>query len=392
MTRKPIPYNRQSIQQSDIDAVVRVLSSDFLTQGPAVEEFERATAEYCGAPHAIAVSNATAALHIACLALDVGKGDLVWTAPNSFVASSNCALYCGADVDFVDIDPVFYNISVDKLSEKLALAKQNGRLPKVVIPVHFAGHSCEMKAIHALSKQYGFKIIEDASHALGGSYENEKVGSCRYSDMTVFSYHAVKMITSGEGGMVVTKDNELARKLHLFRSHGVTRDTKQMHRQPEGPWYYEQVGLGFNYRITDIQAALGKNQLLSLDRFVARRRELVAAYNSALEGLPIKVPTEAQNVICSYHLYAIRLAPEIAKHRGKVFSRMREQGILVNVHYIPIHTQPYYESLGFKKGMFPESEAYYESAISMPCFTDLSNDDLQYVIVCLKNALNSALS
>ncbi|MES2854616.1 MAG: UDP-4-amino-4,6-dideoxy-N-acetyl-beta-L-altrosamine transaminase [Bdellovibrionota bacterium] len=387
MSQKLIPYGRQSIQKSDVEAVTRVLLSDWLTQGPAIEEFEKTTASYCGVQHAIAVSNATAGLHIACLALGVGPGDIVWTSPNSFVASSNCALYCGAEIDFVDIEPTHFNMSVEKLQEKLVSAKKAGRLPKIVIPVHFSGHSCEMKRIAELSKEYGFSVIEDASHALGGSYRGKKVGSCEFSDMTVFSYHPVKMITTGEGGAVLTRSSDLAHKLKQLRSHGITRETSRMEDESHGPWYYEQTSLGFNYRMTDIQAALGTSQMSCLDRFVSRRRELVANYAGALAGLPVQLPSEADGVSNSYHLYVVKLEDRIASKRRKIFESLRADGILVNVHYIPIHTQPYYRKLGFSAGMFPESERYYAGAISLPMFPDLSDKDQAFVVERLKAAL-----
>lgn len=372
-----IPYGRQNISEDDIKAVVDVLKSDFLTQGPAVKKFEDAITTYNGAKNSVAFANATAALHAACLALGVDKGDVVWTSPNSFVASANCALYCGAEVDFVDIDGNTYNMSPDALEEKLKSAK---RKPKVVIPVHLAGQSCEMDKIHALSKKYGFKIIEDASHAIGASYKGKKVGSCEYSDICIFSFHPVKIITTGEGGMATTNNPELAKKLGLLRTHGITRDTGS-----DEPWYYEQVDLGYNFRITDMQCALGASQMLRLDEFVAKRHKIAQKYDEALADLPLQTPFQHPDTYSSYHLYPIIL--DEPERRKEVFVKLREAGIGVNVHYIPIHTQPYYRGLGFKAGDFPEAEDYYAGAISLPMFPDLTAKDQDFVIETLKKLL-----
>ena len=375
-----IPYGRQEISEADIQAVVDVLRSDFLTQGPAVPAFEKAVADYCGVGHAVAVNSATSALHLACLAVGVGKGDIVWTSPITFVASANCALYCGADVDFVDIDPRTYNLSINRLAEKLALAEKAGRLPKAVIPVHLCGQPCEMAGIHALSQRYGFRIIEDASHAIGGKYQGEPVGNCRYSDITIFSFHPVKIITTGEGGMALTKDAQLARRMQLLRSHGITRDEKEMTHAPDGPWYYQQIELGFNYRMTDIQAALGLSQMQKLDEFVHRRREIVRRYDEALAGLPLATPWQHPETLSACHLYPIRLELEKLhiSHR-ETFDALRANGIGVNLHYIPVHMQPYYQSLGFRWGDFPEAERYYAEAISLPIFSGMTDAQHQRV-------------
>jgi UDP-4-amino-4,6-dideoxy-N-acetyl-beta-L-altrosamine transaminase len=382
-----IPYGRQDISDEDIKAVVAVLRSDFITQGPSVTDFEQSTAKYCGSAHAIAVNSATSALHIACLALGVGPGDLVWTSPITFVASSNCALYCGADVDFVDVDDATANMSVDALAAKLAEAETSGRLPKVVIPVHLCGTSCNMKAIRALGDRYGFRIIEDASHAIGGHYLDAPVGSCAYSDITVFSFHPVKIITTGEGGMAVTNDAELAQRMGLLRSHGVTRDPSSMTREGDGPWYYQQVALGFNYRITDIQAALGLSQMSRLDAFVARRHEIADWYDEHLATLPLQLPVRPADSYSALHLYVIRVDLENTErtHR-EVFESLREQGIGVNLHYIPVYTHPYYEQLGFKAGLCPTAERYYERAISIPMFPNLTTEDLTTVRAALERA------
>lgn len=382
-----IPYGRQSISDQDIKAVASVLKSDWLTQGPLVDQFEEAIANYCGAKQAVAVSNGTAALHIACLALGVGEGDFVWTSPNTFVASANCALYCGAQVDFVDICPDTYNLSVDKLAEKLEQAEKLGKLPKVVIPVHFSGQSCDMQGIKALADRYGFKIIEDASHAIGGTYQGGKIGSCQYSDITVFSFHPVKVVTSGEGGMCLTNDEELARKLKLFRTHGITKDPAQMTTQDEGAWYYEQIALGLNYRITDMQCALGLSQLNLLDEFVEKRNALARRYNEALADLPLKLPLVTENNYSAFHLYMIQVLPEASLSRRELFDHLRANNIGVNVHYIPVHTQPYYQKLGFKQGDFPCSEAYYSQAITLPLFPGLTNEGFDRITSVLHEAL-----
>jgi len=382
-----IPYGRQDISEADIQAVVDVLRSDFLTQGPAVPAFEKSITDYCGAKHAVAVNSATSALHIACLALGVGKGDVVWTSPITFVASANCALYCGADVDFVDIDPRTYNLSTERLAEKLALAKTSGRLPKVVIPVHLCGQPCDMAGIHALSQRYGFKIIEDASHAIGGKYKGEPIGNCRYSDITVFSFHPVKIITTGEGGMALTNDAQLVKRMQLLRSHGITRDTADMTHAPDGPWYYQQIELGFNYRMTDLQAALGLSQMQRLGEFVTRRHVIAKRYEQLLSALPVITPWQHPDGYSGLHLYVIRLKlAEIGKTHRQVFEALRAAGIGVNLHYIPVHRQPYYEGLGFKAGYCPEAEQYYAEAISLPMYPNLTEAQQDKVIESLRVA------
>jgi len=383
-----IPYGRQDISEADINAVVEVLRSDFLTQGPVVPRFEEAVARYCGAQHAVAVNSATSALHIACLALGVGPGDWVWTSPNTFVASANCALYCGAKVDFVDIDPRTYNMSVERLKEKLEHAEKTGRLPKVVIPVHFAGQPCDMLAIFALGQQYGFRIIEDASHAIGGKYKGECIGSGRHSDITVFSFHPVKIITTAEGGMALTNDAKLADKVGLLRSHGITREPAQMTHEADGPWYYQQIDLGFNYRMTELQAALGVSQMARLDDYVARRHALAKRYDVLLADLSVTCPWQHPDAYSGLHLYIIRLQlDEIRKTHRQVFESLRTQGIGVNLHYIPVHTHPHYQRIGFKAGDFPEAERYYAQAISLPIFQTMSEAQLGQVVAALREAL-----
>ncbi len=376
-----IPYGRQDVRAEDIEAVVAILRSDWLTQGPTVPRFEAALTAHCGARHAVAVSSGTAALHIACLALGLGPGDLLWTSPLTFVASANCALYCGAQVDFVDIDPATGLMSVERLAEKLVAAERAGRLPKIVVPVHFSGASCDMTAIHALAQRYGFRIIEDASHAIGGRYRSEPVGCGRYSDITVFSFHPVKIITTGEGGMALTNDAALADRMQRLRSHGITRDPTEMQGPTDGPWYYQQIELGYNYRMTEMQAALGLSQLKRLDEYVARRRALAERYDRFLANLPVLRPCNATDAESAWHLYVIRL--ERPEWRRKVFDSMRAAGIGVNVHYIPVHTQPYYQALGFGYGDFPEAEAYYRSALTLPLYPGLSDAEQDKVIAVL---------
>ena len=383
-----IPYGRQDITQADIDAVVGVLQSDFLTQGPQVPLFEKTVAEHVGARHALAVNSATSALHIACLALGLGPGDWLWTTPITFVASANCGLYCGAQVDFVDIDPRTYNLCPQALERKLTAAQAAGRLPKVVVAVHLCGQPCDMAAIHALGQRYGFKLIEDASHAIGGKYKGEFIGNGRYSDITVFSFHPVKIITTAEGGMALTNDPELANKMALLRSHGITRNPAQMTHAPDGPWYYQQIDLGFNYRMTELQAALGVNQMARLDDYVASRHALAARYDTLLAELPLTRPWQHPDSYSGLHLYVIRLQLErIGKTHRQVFDSLREQGIGVNLHYIPVHTQPYYQQMGFKAGDFPEAARYYAEAISLPMFQTMSEAQQDLVVAALRRAL-----
>jgi UDP-4-amino-4,6-dideoxy-N-acetyl-beta-L-altrosamine transaminase len=383
-----IPYGRQSINQEDIDAVVEVLRSDWITQGPAIERFEQAVANYCGAKYAVAVSSATAALHIACLSIGLGQGDILWTSPNTFVASANCGFYCGAKVDFVDIEPHIYNLSVSELERKLAWAEKQGCLPKVVVTVHFAGQSCEMEQIAALSQRYGFKIIEDASHAIGGSYQGQPIGCCQFSDVTVFSFHPVKIITTGEGGMVLTNQKDLYQKLIRLRSHGITRNVDLMQGESHGSWYYEQLDLGFNYRMTDIQAALGVSQLQRLNEFVKRRCFLAERYHQMLQGLPLVLPLQHKDTESSWHLYVIRLKlDKIGKTHRQVFEELRQAGIGVNLHYIPVHTQPYYQKLGFSWGDFPQAESYYQEAISLPIHYSLTQEEQDRVVLTIQKIL-----
>ena len=386
----PIPYARQGINEADIEAVVAVLRSDFLTQGPAVPAFENAVAAYCGARYAVAVNSATSALHIACLALGVGKGDCVWTTPLTFVASANCALYCGAAVDFVDIDPRTYNLSVERLAEKLADAKKAGTLPKVVIPVHLCGQACDMAGIYALGQQYGFRIIEDASHAIGGQYQGEPIGSGRFSDITVFSFHPVKIITTGEGGMAVTQDAALAARLRLLRSHGISNNPADMQPRPEHQiWNYQQIELGFNYRLTDLQAALGLSQMQRLDAFVAQRHALAKRYDQLLAELPLLTPWQHPSSYSAYHLYVIRLRREAgSKTQRQVYQALHAAGILVNLHYIPVYLQPFYEKMGFRAGYCPQAEQYFSEAISIPLYPGLTPAQQDQVAAAIKEALS----
>ncbi|WP_102795737.1 UDP-4-amino-4,6-dideoxy-N-acetyl-beta-L-altrosamine transaminase [Bowmanella denitrificans] len=377
-----IPYGKHQVDQEDLDAVIDVLENQFLTQGQQVPAFEAALKDYCGAAHAVAVNSGTSALHIACLALGVAEGDLVWTSPNSFVASANCARYCGAQIDFVDIDPITRNLSVEALTQKLAKAKQANRLPKAIVVVHFAGMSCDMRAISALTAPLGIVLIEDASHGLGGRYLNKAIGSCQFSDACVLSFHPVKSITTAEGGTVLTNSASLAEKLRLFASHGITRAADLMDSESEGPWYYQQIALGYNYRLSDLHAALGISQLRRLDSFIAKRRELVQIYCDKLAGLPLVLPMESSD--SAWHLFTV----ELRQHdRAEIFARLQQAGIGVNVHYIPIHLQPYYRQLGFGPGDFPCAEAYYQNALTLPLYPGLSADNQRYVIDTLVSIL-----
>jgi len=383
-----IPYGRQDITEEDVESVLSALKSDFLTQGPYAPRFEQAIAQHVGARHALAANSATSALHIACLALGLGPGDWLWTTPITFVASANCGLYCGAKVDFVDIDPDTYNLCPRALEKKLKQADREGCLPKVVVPVHLAGQSCDMEAIHALAQQYGFKVIEDASHAVGGKYKGEFVGNCRYSDITVFSFHPVKIVTTAEGGLALTNDDQLAEQMALLRSHGVTRNTALMTHDTHGPWYYQQVALGYNYRMTELQAALGCSQLKRLDQYVARRHELAKRYDELLRNLPLRTPWQHPDTYSGLHLYIIRLKlNELKSNRRSVFEALRSHGIGVNVHYIPVHTQPYYREMGFTDGQFPQAEQYYAEAISLPMYPLLTDAEQDQVVAALSSAL-----
>jgi len=386
-----IPYGKQDITQQDIDTVVDVLKSDFLTQGPQVPAFEKSLTDFTGAKHALAVNSATSALHIACLALGLGQDDILWTTPITFVASSNCALYCGASVDFVDIDPATYNLCPVALEQKLKLAKQKNSLPKILVAVHLCGQPCDMEALAELSLKYGFKIIEDASHAIGGRYLNTVIGSCEYSDITVFSFHPVKIVTTAEGGAALTNNKTLAAKMALYRSHGITRDETLMEHSSDGAWYYEQVELGFNYRMTELQAALGVSQMKRLDDFVIARHQLAIRYYEKLAGLPITLPYQLPNTYSGLHLFVIRLnLNEITKTHKEVFDALRANGIGVNLHYIPVHLQPYYQKMGFKRGDYPHAEAYYTNAISIPMFHGMTLAEQDEVINTLTAILNGA--
>jgi len=383
-----IPYGCQDITQTDIDAVVAVLKSDFLTQGPMVPRFEKAVANYCGAKHALAMNSATSALHLACLALDLGPGDRLWTSPITFVASANCGLYCGAWIDFVDIDPQTYNLCPQALERKLVAAEKINRLPKIVVAVHLCGQSCDMQALHALAQRFGFKIIEDASHAIGGKYKNGPIGNCRYSDISIFSFHPVKIITTAEGGMATTNDPKLASKMALLRSHGITRDPEQMTHEPDGAWYYQQIDLGFNYRMTELQAALGVSQMERLDGYVAGRHQLARRYDGLLADLPVTRPWQHPDSYSGRHLYVIRIQlDKIGPSHRDVFDSLRKQGIGVNLHYIPVHIQPYYERMGFKEGDYPHAENYYRDAISLPMHARLSEAQQDQVVGALIKAL-----
>ncbi len=383
-----IPYGRQDISQEDIDAIVEVLRSDFLTQGPKVPAFESALTSYTGAKHALAVNSATSALHIACMALELGEGDWLWTSPNTFVASANAGLYCGAKVDFVDIDSRTYNLCPNKLEKKLEIANLDGRLPKVLVPVHLCGQSCDMKRIRELCNKYNVKIIEDASHAIGGSYQGEPIGSCKYSDVTVFSFHPVKIVTTAEGGAALTNDRELAAKMALYRSHGITRNHDDMTEISHGAWYYQQITLGYNYRMTELQAALGISQMMRVTEFVETRHKIAERYNWLLKDLPVQIPYQLEKTYSGLHLYVIRLKlDEISATHKDVFDELRANKINVNLHYIPVHIQPYYKAMGFKYGDFPASEQYYKEAISLPMYPGLSQSDQDKVVRVLTSSL-----
>jgi UDP-4-amino-4,6-dideoxy-N-acetyl-beta-L-altrosamine transaminase len=386
---KLIPYGRQNISQEDIDSVIDVLRSDFLTQGPKVPEFEKSLVNYCKSSYAIALNSATSALHISCLTLGLGKGDWLWTSANTFPASANCAIYCGAKVDFIDINPNTYNLCTNELEKKLIEAEKNGTLPKIVVAVHFAGQSCDMAKIYALSKKYNFNIIEDASHAIGGKYNNKLIGSCLYSDITVFSFHPVKIITSGEGGMALTNDKVLAEKIELLRSHGITRDANKMVGVPDGPWFYQQIDLGFNYRMTDIQATLGISQMNKIDEFVAIRHDIAMKYDESLNGLPLILPMQEKFNYSSFHLYPIKInLDKIGKSLSDVFESMRNSGIGVNKHYIPVYRHPFFANLGFREDYCQEAKRYYEQSISLPIFPGLNLKQQTKVIDSLKKAIS----
>ncbi|MFC6446768.1 UDP-4-amino-4,6-dideoxy-N-acetyl-beta-L-altrosamine transaminase [Shinella zoogloeoides] len=383
-----IRYGQQDITQDDIDAVIGVLKSTNLTQGPNIPAFEQAVLAHVGARHAVAVNSATSALHIACLALDLGPGDWLWTTPNTFVASANCALYCGAQVDFVDIDPRTYNLCPQALERKLMEAERVGRLPKIVVPVHFSGQPCDMAAIHTLGLKYNFRIIEDASHAIGGRYKGEPIGNGRYSDITVFSFHPVKIITTAEGGMALTNDDGLATRLGLLRSHGITRDPALMTKGMDGPWYYQQVALGYNYRMTDIQAALGVSQATRLAEYVLRRHEIAARYESLMTDLPLTLPWQHPDSHSAWHLYVVRLQLDrIEATHLEVFDALRARDIMVNLHYIPVHIQPHYQAMGFREGDYPHAEQYYREAISIPMHPALTDAEQDFVVKVLREAI-----
>jgi UDP-4-amino-4,6-dideoxy-N-acetyl-beta-L-altrosamine transaminase len=382
-----IPYGRQEITREDVNAVVEVLKSDYLTQGPVVPIFEQSVCDYTGGKFGVATNSATSALHIACLALGLGEDDYLWTVPITFVSSANCGLYCGAKIDFVDIDPETYNISIHALENKLIEAEMRDQLPKIVIPVHFAGQSCDMGVIYKLSQKYGFKIIEDASHAIGGKYKGKPVGDCQYSNIVIFSFHPVKIITTGEGGIAVTNSQQLAEKMSLLRSHGITRDKDLINKEPDGPWYYQQIDLGFNYRMTDIHAALGISQMKRLDQYVTKRHEVAERYNNALEGQLISNQRSHTDVFSSCHLYVIRLNKSAPISHKILFEQLRDRGVGVNLHYIPVHMQPYYQKIGFNVGDYPNAEQYYQEAISLPIFPALSEADQNYVISSIQESI-----
>jgi UDP-4-amino-4,6-dideoxy-N-acetyl-beta-L-altrosamine transaminase len=382
-----IQYGRQDVTQADIDYVTQVLRSDFLTQGPVVPRFEQAVAARVRGQHAVAANSATSALHIACMALGLAPGETLWTVPNTFVASANCGRYCGANVDFVDIDPQTWNLSVPRLREKLLDAQRHGRLPKILVPVHFSGQPCEQEEIWQLAQQYGFRVVEDASHSIGASRHDEPVGSCRWSDITVFSFHPVKIITSVEGGMALTNDAELALRMAMLRSHGITRTAERFAQVSPGPWYYEQQMLGFNYRMTDVQAALGVSQLARLDEYVERRNALARRYDSALQDLPLQLPRIASGNRSAFHLYVVRVARDAGRSHRQVFEGLQQRGIGVNLHYLPVHLQPYYRDLGFRPGQYPEAERYAESAITLPLYPTLTEQQQDQVVSALRDVL-----
>ena len=381
-----IPYGRQEITEEDISEVEKILRSDFLTQGSVVPKFEKNVADYCCAKHAVAVNSATSALHVACLALNLGLNDYLWTCPNTFVASANCGVYCGAKIDFVDIDPRTYNMSTDALSIKLAKAEKLNKLPKIVIPVHFAGQPCDMEKIYELSKKYGFRIIEDASHAIGASYNDVKIGSCKFSDITIFSFHPVKIITTGEGGMALTNDKNLANHMRRLSTHGITKDKELMYSRPNDEiWNYQQIELGFNYRLTDIQAALGLSQLNRLDEYVTTRHKIAEFYNSEFSTLNIQLPLQSPNIYSSYHLYPIRIRNNLTPQtQRQIYDALWKKDIAVNLLYIPVHRQPYYENLGFKLGDFPEAEQFHREVICLPMFPKLNKEQQIKVVESLK--------
>jgi UDP-4-amino-4,6-dideoxy-N-acetyl-beta-L-altrosamine transaminase len=386
-----IPYGRQDITDEDMAAVISCLRSDFLTQGPAVSRFEQTLVDSTGAAFAVAMNSATSALHVACMALDLQPGDRYWTSPNTFVATANCARYCGATVDFVDIDPLTYNMSVTALTQKLEAAARKGALPKIVSPVHMTGQSCDMAAIGELARRYGFRVIEDASHAIGGAYRGKPVGDCAYSDVTVFSFHPVKIVTTAEGGAAMTNDPALAQRMGMLRTHGITRDPQLMTHVPDGPWYYQQLELGYNYRMTDLQAALGASQMSRLQTYVQRRHKIAERYDQAFANLPLMTPWQHPESYSAYHLYVIRLRlDEIERSHREVFEALRTAGLGVNLHYIPVHLQPYYRNLGFEPGDFPEAERYYQEAISLPMYPTMTDETIETVIAIVGNALGSA--
>ena len=384
-----IPYAKQDISDEDIDSVIEVLKSDFLTQGNKVPLFEDIISERVGAKYALAANSATSCLYLSCLSLGLSKEDILWTSPITYVASANCALYCGAEVDFVDIDPLTWNISVEILEEKLKTARKIKKVPKILVLVHLAGNPCDLQKVFDLSKEYGFSIIEDASHALGSKYSGEHIGSCVYSDISVFSFHPVKNITTGEGGMILTNNQKLSEKIHLYRSHGITRDKKKMINKEEGLWYYEQLLLGFNFRMSDIHAALGISQMNSLDKFISKRNELSQIYTEELKGLPLTIQRVRKEDLSAWHIFVIRLKlSELKLSRLEIYNSLRNKGIGVNVHYIPVHMQPFYKNLGFNKGDFPNSENYYDGAITIPMFTKLKKKEIKYVIQALKESID----